>query len=102
MEHFYNLFVLNFQHQDTNFSTDLLLRYEGLINSFIGIFIICDFGEKFETAFRKIQINRLDWYLLSCDTQKLLSTILIITQKPLALNIFGSISCNRITFKTVS
>lgn len=80
----------------------MLLYCWSLLQTFIGISVICDFGEKFGTAFGKIQLDQINWYLLPCDTQKILLTILIVTQKPVELNIFGSISCNRITYKKVS
>lgn len=73
-----------FQHQDANVSTDVLSRFGQLLGTFIGIFLICDFGEKFATAFQKIQVDQIDWYLLLRDTQKLISTIMSITMSKTA------------------
>lgn len=68
------------------------------------IFAICELGERVSIAFEKIhfEINMLRWYLLPTTARRVLPTILIATQEPMAFDIFGSTACNRITFKGVS
>lgn len=67
------------------------------------IFVLCEFGEKVGAVFEEISIavDQLNWYLFPIGTRKLLPTVLIVAQEPVGLDIFGSISCNRRTFKEV-
>lgn len=80
----------------------MLLMTEVLV-SFAGIFCICDFGERISDAFEDINIliEELKWYLLPSETQLWLATILTVAQRPVNLEIFGTMSCNRRTFKEV-
>lgn len=73
-----------------------------LAGSFVALIGVCELGEKVSVKFHDINIAfDLKWYLLPHKTQKMLPTIIIVTQQPVELCIFGSISSNRITFKEV-
>lgn len=98
-------FYLNLwsQHQDTNNTPEIILSFAEIFCSFIGIFCVCDFGQRIGDTFEKINmlIEQLNWYLFPCDTQPMLTIISIVAQRPVELEIFGSMSCNRRTFKKV-
>lgn len=46
--------------------------------------------------------HNLDWYKFPLDIQRTLPTIMIVTQQPVVLKVFGDISCTREVFKNVS
>lgn len=71
--------------------------------SFIAIFGICEYGERLRETFNEISdaYNQLAFYLYPCDVQHMLTTLLMVAQKPVELEVFGSIVCGRITFKNV-
>lgn len=78
-------------------------RFIELFFSLFGLFGFCEFGERLKVAFDEIniEIDQIKWYLLPCRTQQMISIMLIFIQKPVEIGIFGSVSCNRITFKKV-
>lgn len=67
------------------------------------VFIACELGQQFTNLFDKIddRIELLDWYLLPLAIQRMLPTIFINTQKPIAAKFFGNMSCCREQFKKV-
>lgn len=67
-------------------------------------FSICEIGERVSGAFDEIcsAIEELNWYMLPNRLQKVLPSILINAQQPVALKCFGSIFCARDTFKRAS
>lgn len=71
--------------------------------SFAFVFVICEFGQKLSDGFNEVddEIGQFDWYLCSMEIQKLLPILIIVTQKPISLKVFGSISCDRENFKKV-
>lgn len=71
--------------------------------SFVSVFVVCEFGQKVCDAFFEIddEICQLDWYLFSIEIQKILLTLMINTQKPVSLGVFGNITCDREDFKKV-
>lgn len=68
------------------------------------VFAACEFGERFTGAYNKIndEINEIDWYLMKIETIRMLVIVMINSQKPLEIQFFGSISCNRYQFQRVS
>lgn len=93
------------QHQATNHNfQEVLALLIQLFGSFVCVFGICEFGERVCIAFDEIntKLDQLRWYLLPHKTQTMLLIISIFAQKPIRFNIFGSVSCNRETFKDVS
>lgn len=75
-----------------------------MIWSFAFVFVLCEFGQNVSNAFIEIddEIGQVDWYLFSMHTQKLLIILMIVTQKPVGLNVYGDIWCDREDFKKVS
>lgn len=76
-----------------------------LICSSGGLFGLCEFGERLREAFDEINLMlnlMTKWYLLPLKAQKILSIMLCVTERPVELAIFGSITSNRNTFKVVS
>lgn len=71
--------------------------------SFGIVFIACEFGQYVSGVFEEIEddIEVFDWYLFPHELQRMLPMILIVTQKPLQLKFFGSISLLREYFKKV-
>lgn len=72
--------------------------------SFVIIFGVCEFGEKLSGTFEEINdvYDQFAWYSLPYDVQRILSTLVAVAQKPFEIRVFGSILCDRITFKKVS
>lgn len=67
------------------------------------ILVICELGHRLTVAFDQIhdEIGKYDWFLFSHEIQKMLPTMLIVSQKPVEFEIFGSLSGIRETFKKV-
>lgn len=61
-------------------------------------------GQRLSIAYNEIdnKINQLDWYLLPMEVQRMLPMLMINTQQPYKIVCFGSILCERETFKIVS
>lgn len=72
--------------------------------AFAFVYIICEFGQRVSNAYIEIEdeIGQLDWYLLSMEIQKILPTLMIVTQKTVGLDVFGNISADREDFQKVS
>lgn len=68
------------------------------------VFLPCEIAERLSYAFDGInrKIDQFHWYLFSFEMKKMLPMILLNAQQPVSLNCFGSIQCNRETFKMVS
>lgn len=68
------------------------------------IFSVCDFGERLCGKLEEIGhvYDQSSWYAFPYNVQRMLSTLIMIAQQPVELQVFGSISCGRITFRSVS
>lgn len=86
-----------------NDSAEILLTFTFLCASYAMIFVLCEFGERVNAVFDEISIavDQLRWYLFPLGTQKMLPTVLVVASEPVKLSMFGSIDCNRRTFKEV-
>lgn len=71
--------------------------------AFSTIFGICEFGEKFRKMFGEINdvYDRFAWNSFPYEAQQLLPMLLMFAQRPVQLQVFGSISCDRVTLKNV-
>lgn len=87
-----------------NNSAEILLTFGLLCASYAMIFVLCEFGQRVNAVFEEMCIvfDQMRWYLFPIGIQKLLPTVLVVAQEPIGLNMFGSIACNRRTFKEVS
>ena len=68
------------------------------------IFVGCEFAQRGCNGLNKINdvIDQFDWYLFPHKINRILPMIIIIAQQKIAIKCFGSISCDRDTFKKVS
>lgn len=75
-----------------------------ILFSFITLFFTCELAGRLSDEFDKIrlEIEQIDWYLLPLKMQQILPFIMINAQKPVYFECFGSIPCDRETFKRVS
>lgn len=74
-----------------------------LVQQLCTLFVWCDLCQRIEHSFEEIDIviGQLDWYLFPNEINRMIPTILIVTQEPVGFNYFGSVSCNRKAFNTV-
>lgn len=95
---------LNFQHQNENDAMILIALICEMLWSFASAYVACEFGQQVSDAFTGIDcvVKQFDWYLFPIKTQKILPTIMVVTQKPVSLNVFGNLLANRERFKEVS
>lgn len=88
-------------------NSDHLLIVSGLscISVFMPFFfVVCNIGENVTTAFNSINssVYAISWYNCPVRIQKYLLPIILITEEPVRIPVFGSIDCCRETFKGVS
>lgn len=72
--------------------------------SFMTLFATCEVYGMISSEFDTINdvIDQFDWYLFPINVQKALPMILLNVQQPIDINFFGSIRCNRETFRKVN
>lgn len=72
-------------------------------DSFALLFISCEVGQQLSDAFEEINdiIDQYKWYLLPIKLRRTLPMIMIVSQKPVIMALFGSISCGREVFAKV-
>lgn len=72
--------------------------------SFGAVFIMCELGQRITDTFEETcdTILAFEWYLFPYEIQKVLPTLWIGTQQPVAFECFGGISAVRETFKKVN
>lgn len=82
----------------------LLVAACQIIFAFGGIFMTCELGQRINLAFDECNeiINQFKWYLFPVKIQRMLPIILHYNQQPVDIKVFGSIACDRETFKYVS
>lgn len=97
------MFIFIFQsNHDTELFVLFVFSFE-VFYAFLWVFISCELGERFCNSIDEIcdVIERLNWYSFSIEVQRMLPFIIIIAQQPVALEVFGSVLCQRETFKKV-
>lgn len=74
-----------------------------LFVAFVLVFISCELAGRISVEFEQIYdiITNSNWYLFPVPVKKVLPTILINAQQEVYFECFGSIPCNRDTFKRV-
>lgn len=99
----FNQLIQIFQYLHKQNSFLLIQAIFAGANSLLVVFLVCELGQRASDSFTKISytIDEFDWHLFPYEIQKLLPTILIVTQKLVAQECFGSILCSRNTFKKV-
>lgn len=68
------------------------------------VFIVCELCQRGSRLFIEINsfVEQLNWYLFPKNIQQMMLTISIMTVQPVDIECYGSIVCNRDTFKRVS
>lgn len=68
------------------------------------LLISCELGERFTAKFDEISyiIDQFKFYTFPIELKHMLPTIIIISQQPITLDVFGSVLCLRDSFKKVS
>lgn len=68
----------------------------------VGIF--CEMGERVCAMFGAVDetLEEMDWYLYPNEVQRMLPAIMIVAQKPIYVQLFGSTTASRETFKKVN
>lgn len=71
--------------------------------SFGLVFVCCELGEQITANFDEFDntISEMDWYLFSSATQRMMPTILMVTQQPVSFFGYGNVPATRDTFKKV-
>lgn len=67
------------------------------------VYASCEFGQQIFGLFNEIgrAIDQIKWYRFSIRVQQMLPIITLFAQQPITLEVFGSISCSRDSFKKV-
>lgn len=87
---------------------DFVLLFTGIFYvciAFIVVLLICEICQRGCDLFNNIDeilVQQLNWYSLPNEVQRALPLIINVTQQITEIKCFGSISCNRDTFKKVS
>lgn len=71
--------------------------------SFGLVFLYCEVGEQMAADFDEINytISELNWYLFPNATQRIMPTILMVTQQPVLFCGYGNVPATRNTFTKV-
>lgn len=82
---------------------DLSLLVFDACNTFFALYIICELGQRLSDAFEEINelIDQFQWYRFHKNMKRILPTAMIIVQKPVSVECFGSLLCGREVFKKV-
>lgn len=91
------------QSNDENHSIELLVIGFDANITFVSVFIACELGQCASNVFCDINalIDQYQWYRFPRKTKQMLPVTMIIVQKPVSIECFGSISCCHDTFKRV-
>lgn len=67
-------------------------------------FTACEIGQQINYAFAGIYstVDHLNWYLLPIKLKRIFPMIIGITQQPIEMECFGSVTCVRPVFKDVN
>lgn len=81
----------------------LLVTIGEVFHALFTVGLVCEMGERACDMFFMIDdtIEETDWYLYSTGIQRMLPAIMIVTQKPIYVELFGSITASRETFQGV-
>lgn len=96
-------FLLHFFFQSHNNSVALFIPMFNLSLTLVILFLACELAGKLGGEFEIFNdmINRFSWYLFPLRMQKMLPLIMMNSQPIIGFYCFGSIMCNRETFRKV-
>lgn len=97
------LLFMDFQSQHTINQMVLVFLITAMLCSFGFILLLCEFGQRVNDSFEHIHdtINKFEWYMFPLEMQKLLPIMMNVADQQVTIKVFGNISCDRDTFKTV-
>lgn len=74
-----------------------------IVYAFGALFVACELCQHLNIAFEECgeMFEDIDWYMLPIDIQQRLPLLLNFTQQSFEVTCFGSIACDRDTFKSV-
>lgn len=95
-------FLKTFQTNEKN-SVVIVVPAVELFVAFVLVFISCELADRISVEFEQICniISTSNWYAFPISYSKMLPTILANAQEDVYFECFGSIPCNRETFKRV-
>lgn len=98
-----NSFSRTQNHHTRNFIALLFIAVEAMY-PFAVLFIACELCQHVNGAFNECSdiVDQFGWYRFPADVKQILPMILSFTQQPVIIKCFGSITCDRETFKYVS
>lgn len=72
--------------------------------SIITTFVVCEFGQQVNNAFGELNdlFDEFDWWAYPMEIQRIVPTVMVITQRPVTIHGFGNLPCIRQLFKKVS
>lgn len=75
-----------------------------ILYGFTVVFFDCHLGQRSSDKWNEINldIGQFQWYLFPNDLKRILPTIIVVAQKPVEMECFGSFSLSHETFKKVS
>lgn len=81
----------------------LLLTISCGIEGFVVVLMCCELNQRSSDAFSEINstIDEWHWYLFPIQMKRMLPLVMAITQQPVDLECFGSITCSRKVFRKV-
>lgn len=90
-------------HHQSDYLAVLLITTIEIIYSFGDLLIICELGQRMNVAFDECKdiFAQIEWYSFSVEIQQMLPMILNFMQQPIEIKCFGSMTCDRETFKYV-
>lgn len=80
----------------------LLMSFD-VCNTFIILCTSCEFGQRLANAFSEINdlMDQFQWYRFPIKVQRILPMVIVLAQKRVSYECFGSFSCGRKAFKIV-
>lgn len=82
---------------------ELFLMILSALYAFGAVFLVCELCQRISNGCEGFndKIDQFKWYLFPAKIQRALPAIIINVQQPVYVECFGSIACDRETFKRV-
>lgn len=104
------LFIWILKHEKPDFQTHNdgipVMLLQAVFYGFCAIAlvgVVCEVGQQFSNSFTELEvlIGQIHWYTYPYKVQRMLPMIIVNAQQPIAIKCFGSVYCERATFKQV-
>lgn len=82
----------------------LVVLFFEAIYAFSFVFVVCELCQRLTDGFNGVSkmFHAIDWLSFPMEIQRLLPIFIAISQQPIEIKVFGSITNSRETFKRVS